>query len=201
MSSQERAFTESISDRASEIYLAAAEIIRKKGFDATSMNDIAEAVHLTKAGLYYYTKGKRDLLYMIISFAMEKLEREVVEPALKIHHPVKRLQAVIQNHIRLIVYEGAAITILTEEVDGLAPAKKKKIIQRKRAYFELVRDTLEEIKKSGKLRDLDTTVAAMNVFAIILGIARWHRPDGRIPVEGIVDEISKFIVGGLLVCK
>ena len=50
-----------IPDRADDILRAAAEIICRKGFDATSMSEIARAVDLTKAGLYYYIRGKQDL--------------------------------------------------------------------------------------------------------------------------------------------
>ena len=55
-------------DRLDEIYRAAALLICEKGYDATSMNDIAEAVGLTKAGVYHHIEGKRDLLFRIMNF-------------------------------------------------------------------------------------------------------------------------------------
>jgi len=77
--------------RAKDIYRRAAVIIRDKGFDATSMGDIADAVDLTKGGLYYYIKGKQALLYAIMSFALERVENEVLEPALSVDDPETRL--------------------------------------------------------------------------------------------------------------
>ena len=73
--------TSSEPNRLGEIYRAAARIIREKGFDGTSMNDIAEAVGLTKAGLYHHISGKRDLLFGIMTYGMDALEQEVIVPA------------------------------------------------------------------------------------------------------------------------
>ena len=61
-------------DRAAVIFRTAAEIFQRKGYHATAMGEIADAVDLTKAGLYYYVKGKEDLLFAIMSFAMDRLE-------------------------------------------------------------------------------------------------------------------------------
>ena len=61
--------------RAVDIYREAARIISEKGFDATSMGDIAETVDLTKGGLYYYIKGKKALLYAIMNFVLNSARR------------------------------------------------------------------------------------------------------------------------------
>ena len=71
----------SAEDRAQSVLFKAADLFYRQGYDATSMNDIAQAVELTKAGLYYYTKGKEDWLYKIMDFAMDCVERDIVEPA------------------------------------------------------------------------------------------------------------------------
>ena len=55
-------------NRLAEIYRAAASLICEKGYDATSMNDIAEAVGLTKAGIYHHIEGKKDLLFRCLLY-------------------------------------------------------------------------------------------------------------------------------------
>jgi AcrR family transcriptional regulator len=185
-------------DRAAEIFLTAAEIIAKKGFDATTMNDIAAAVDLTKAGLYYYAKSKRDLLYMIISLAMDEVEQKVIRICRLIDDPEQRLRTIIRNHIMLVVESGESVTILTEEVDCLSPAHRRKIIKRKRDYLEVVTATLEELRRAGRLRNLDTTVAAHNLFATILGTARWYRRGGKLSPKQIAQEVTEFILGGVI---
>ena len=69
-------------DRLNQIYVAAARLFCEKGFDATSMSDIADEIGFTKAALYHFiTGGKKDLLYAIISYGMDRLDRVVNEPA------------------------------------------------------------------------------------------------------------------------
>ena len=185
-------------DRAADVLMTAADLIYRNGFDATSMNDIAKAVNLTKAGLYYYTKGKDDLLYKIMTFAMDCVDRDIMAPCQEISDPERRLQAVIRNHANLILVSGGAITVLTEELNKLSTAHKRRIVGRKRLYLDLVRDTLQELKKSGRLRDLNITVAALNLFAAVLGVARWYAPKGRLSGDRVVDELARFILAGLL---
>lgn len=185
-------------DRAAEVLMTAADLIYRQGFDATSMNDIAEAVKLTKAGLYYYTKGKGDLLYKIITFAMDGVERNIIAPCHDIADPEERLRQIILRHLQTIFVTGGAITILTEEVNKLTPAEKRTIIARKRKYLDLVRDTLHELREEGRLRDIDVTVGALNLFGTILGVARWFDPKGRLSSEQVADETARTILAGLL---
>src|SRR5262245_57355917 len=89
-------------DRLAEIYRAAAQIICEKGYDATSMNDIAEAVGITKSGLYHHISGKRDLLFRIMSFGMDSLDEQVIHPGRAIADAEQRLRTIISNHVQLI---------------------------------------------------------------------------------------------------
>ncbi len=188
-------------DRAIEIYSKAAAIFHEKGFDATSMSSIASAVDLTKAGLYYYIESKEDLLYAIVNFAMERLETTVIEPARACVDPQKRLINIVTAHARLLTEGNKAITILTDEIDSLKPKHRKRILDRKRAYFELVRGTLEDLRSQGRLRDVDPTVAAFSLFGTLLWLPRWFHVDGALTSEQIVQHIVRFITGGLLKAK
>src|SRR5215475_2053683 len=108
-------------DRLGEIYRAAALLICEKGYDATSMNDIAEAVGLTKAGVYHHIEGKKDLLFRIMNFGMDELEENVIIPARALPDPESRLRSIITNHTRLITSHITPqgynpVTIVVEEV-------------------------------------------------------------------------------------
>src|SRR5258705_13237151 len=88
--------------RASEVYRAAAEIILQKGYDATSVSDIAQALGITKAGLYHYIHGKTQLLFDIMQYGLNELSREVAQPAMKITDPEARLRFMIEMHARIV---------------------------------------------------------------------------------------------------
>src|SRR6202795_1808145 len=88
--------------RLSEIYRVAARIIREKGYDATSMSEIADAVGITKAGVYHQLTGKKNLLFSIMSYGLDSLKNEVIPPARAINDAEQRLRAIVISHSRLI---------------------------------------------------------------------------------------------------
>lgn len=191
------------SDRLREIYSVAAQIICEKGFDATSMDDIADAVGMTKAGIYHYIHGKREMLYQLMNYGMQRLEQRVIAPAREIADPEARLRAIITNHT-LLITEGSnskgnnPITIVTDEVAGLAPAHRRAIEKRKRVYLDLVRDALRELRGKKKLAGVDVTVAAFSLLGIMLWLSRWYRPNGRLTQEEVTAQVTRIALGGLL---
>src|SRR5215210_3279235 len=144
-------------ERQAEIYRAAAQIILRKGYDATSVNDIANALGMTKAGLYHYISGKKELLFDIMNFGLDELDEEVAIPAMAINDAEARLRFIIASHAQLVTRGQGAITILVDEVTALMPAQFRKITHRKREYFDYLRALLEELKSVGRLQDVDTT--------------------------------------------
>jgi AcrR family transcriptional regulator len=185
-------------ERLAEIYRAAAQIILRKGYDATSVNDIANALGMTKAGLYHYINGKKELLFDIMNFGLGELDEEVTEPAKSIADPAARLRFIVASHARLVTRGQGAITILVDEITALTPQQQRKITQRKRAYFDFLRGTLEELKEAGKLQDVDTTAAAFSLLGIVNWLSRWFRHGGALTEEQAAEQIVKIAFHGLL---
>lgn len=191
-------------ERLAQIYTVAAGLFCEQGFDATSMSDVAEAVGITKAGVYHFVPGgKKDLLFAVMSYGMDRLETYVITPARAITDAEERLRAILNNHVQLITSGSRTgghnpVTIVVDEVAGLTAAHRRKIDQRKRAYLDLIRETLKQLKEEGKLRAVDETVAAFSVLGIMLWVSRWYLPDGRLTPDQIAEEILKIALGGLL---
>jgi AcrR family transcriptional regulator len=191
------------SGRLGEIYRVAARIICEKGYDATSMSDIAEAVGITKAGVYHHIPGKKDLLFRIMNFGLDELDEKVIVPASEVTDAEERLRTIVSAHVRLITSRSTPqgtnpVTIVIDEVAGLTPAHRRKIDQRKRAYVDLVRETLKALEAEGKLADVDVTTAAFSLLGMILWLSRWYNPRGRLTPEQVAEEITKIALGGLL---
>src|ERR1051325_12032233 len=192
--------------RLAEIYRAAAEIIREKRYDASCMDEIAEAVGITKAGLYHHISGKRNLLFQIMNFGLDALEEEVIQPARAIADAESRLRAIITGHAQLITSRSTSqgtnpVTVVVDEVAGLTAAQRRKINQRKRAYVDLIRDTLKQLQEEGKLSEVDVTAAAFSLLGMILWLSRWYKPGGKLGPEEIAEQITKVALGGLLRAK
>jgi TetR/AcrR family transcriptional regulator, cholesterol catabolism regulator len=184
---------------AEHIYRTAAELFYAKGFDATSMDDIARAVDATKAGLYYYIESKEDLLFGVMNLAMDHMDEFVIAPARVEPEPELRLRLMIRCNGRRVLGESRALSIVTDELVALTREHRRHIERRMRVYFDLVRDTLDELKAAGRLRDVDTTVATFSLFGTLMWLPRWHHEHGSLTVEKVLDELIEICLGGLIV--
>lgn len=189
---------ERMNDKLAQIYDVAATLICEKGFDATSVSDIADALNLTKAGLYHYIDGKKDLLYQIMTFALETLVEEVIKPARNEPDALRRLELIVRNHALIIMRGSTPMTILMDEVGGLTEAQQAEVLQHKLDYYALVRNTLKELKDAGKLCDLNPATAAHSLIGMIIYLSRWYRPDGKMTDEQIVKEILSIVQCGFI---
>jgi len=185
-------------ERLTEIYRTAARIILRKGYDATSINDIANALGMTKAGLYHYINGKKELLFDIMNFGLDELDEEVATPAGSIPDSMDRLQFIIKSHAQLVTRGQGAITILVDEITALTPPQNRIITRRKRAYFNRLRELLNTLKAEGKLQDVDTTAATFSLLGMISWLSRWFRQDGALTEEQVAEQISQIAFHGLV---
>ncbi len=186
--------------RAVDIYREAARIISEKGFDATSMGDIAETVDLTKGGLYYYIKGKKALLYAIMNFVLNLLEEDVIEIAEEDKDPDLRLASLLSGYVRLVIDEPSAMNILVNEEEGLDAAYRPKVMERKRAFTDFLRDSIVAVlQKQRRTPDVDPTVAAHSVLGMVHGVVLWYKTECDLAPDELVDQVTQLALRGLIV--
>jgi AcrR family transcriptional regulator len=181
-----------------DICRTAAQIFRDRGFAATSVSDVARALGMTKAGLYHYFDSKEALLLEIMTYGLERVRDEVVLPARAIRDPEERLRQIVLRHGRIATDGRGAVAHLGDEIRSLPPSARRQIEERMRLYFDLIRDTLRELRTQGRLRDVDPTVAAFSTLGMILWLPRWFRQDGRMSQEQVAGEVAKLAINGLL---
>lgn len=185
--------------RAVDIYRKAANIIYEKGFNATSMGDIAEAVDLTKGGLYYYIKGKKALLFAIMNFAMDLLEAEVLVPAEGESDPQKRLANMVAGNIRVVIQDPSAMTILVYEEENLSADHRAKILARKGKYEQMLRESIQAVidLQEGS-SNLDPSVVAYSLLGMIHWVVRWHGTEVDLSKDEVVSQMTHLALHGLM---
>ncbi len=185
-------------DKTQEICLTAAQIFFAKGYNATSLNDIADALNITKPALYYYFESKQDLLYRIINLGLDDVRNEVLDPARDIVDAEQRLRFIIYNHARLSAGGNHAVIIISHEDNELSFQQREEILTRRREYFEFIRDTLIELEKQEKLREIDVTTATFTILGMIIWLSRWFSPKGKMPLEKVCEDVCEMALRGVL---
>lgn len=185
-------------ERHKTVLETAARLICEKGYEAASVQDIADACGLTKAGLYYYIRSKDELLLEIMSYGMDVFEERVLLPVLAISDPVERLKACMEKNIFLVT-EGWSkeVTIILHEHETLTGAARAQINARKKRYVHFLEASFEEAIREGRIRPVDPRVAAFSFLGQVLWIYKWFRPDGKIPAEQLAREMQDLFFGGL----
>src|SRR5882672_7424660 len=193
-----RALAPSPLSRRAEICRTAAQIFRDRGYDATSVSDIARALGITKAGLYHYFESKEALLFEITAYGLDRVRDDVILPARAVRDPEARLRQLVIRHARIATQGRGAIAQLVDEVRALPPPARKRVEERMRAYVDLIRGTLLELRSAGRLRDVDPTVATFSLIGAILWLPRWFRQNGRLSQDAVAKEIANIALHGLL---
>jgi TetR/AcrR family transcriptional regulator, cholesterol catabolism regulator len=201
MRSQQRTPALAPDPRRSEMYRTIAQLFRDRGFDATSVSDIARALGLTKAGLYHHFDSKEALLFEIMMFGLDKVRDEVIQPVRAIGDPEERLRQLITRHARITTRGQGAVAHLQDEIRALPPPARKQVEHRMRVYFDLVRGTLDELRAAGRLCNVDTTVATFSLIGMILWLPRWFRQDGRLTQDHVAENIADLALGGLVAVR
>jgi AcrR family transcriptional regulator len=189
---------EQVQTRRARMCRTAAQLFRDRGYDATSVSDVARALGMTKAGLYHHFESKEALLFEIMMYGLERVRDEVIVPVRTVRDPEERLRQLIVRHARIATRGHGAIAHLGDEIRALPASSRRQVEQRMRIYFDLIRDTLTELKAAGRLRDVDPTVAAFSLLGMILWLPRWFRVGGRLDQASVAHDIASFALGGLL---
>ena len=186
--------------RRREICRVAARVFYEKSYEGASMQDIAEAVGLTKAGLYHHVGSKDKLLYEIMNYGMDILEETVVNKVKNITDPREKLRQTIAGHIDLIVRaRDLEITVILHENRSLRGALRKKINARKKRYIEFLEEMIGRVQEQpGVKRQLSPRLAAFALLGIINWLYQWYRPDGPVKESELTQTYLDFFFRGLL---
>ena len=183
-----------------EICRLAARVFYEKGYDGASMQDIAKAVGLTKAGLYHHVGSKDRLLFEIMNYGMDILDETVLQKIKGIADPREKLRQTIIGHIDLIVRaRDLEITVILHENRSLKGALRKKINARKREYIDYLEGLIREVQEQeGSRPQLPTPLAAFALLGMINWLYQWYHTEGPVKQAELAESYVDFFFRGLL---
>ncbi len=191
---------ETLVDSRQEILRTAARLFQQRGYDATSMNDVAAALKLSKGGLYHHFQSKDEILFEIMNHAMEITEERVLAPARAVADPEARLRALIRLHIEVVLSpRDREITVMLHENHPLPPALRKRINTRKKDYVHFVEGLIAEVQRArhGK-SSVSPRAAAFALLGMINWIYQWYKPEGNLQAHNLVPQFTELMFGGIL---
>jgi len=198
---------ETVVDSRQEILRTAARLFQQRGYDATSMNDVAAALKLSKGGLYHHFQSKDEILFEIMNHAMEITQERVLNPVIDIADPEERLRALIRLHIEVVIGpRDREITVMLHENHPLPPALRRRINSRKKDYVHFLEKLMAEVQEkrlggNGKVHrgvsKVSPRAAAFALLGMLNWIYQWYKPEGELQAQNLIPQFTELIFGGI----
>ena len=184
--------------REQDIIDAAAEMFHRRGYAATTLQDIADAVGILKGSLYYYIDGKEDLLYRITSVIHDEARANLAAARSVRGTTGERLRVLCEGHVLSFGRHLTKIRVFYTEYGSLSPERRRQIMAERRAYEAFVEQLVVEGQRDGSFcPDLDPHVMTNAVLTLVNTLYLWYKPQRDAPIETVAKAYADFTLHGL----
>jgi AcrR family transcriptional regulator len=183
--------------RREEIYETALRLFIEAGYDNTPISRIAKALGLTKAGLYHYFSSKEELLFLIHDYYLKKDFIPIIDAAEQLSDPQKRIAYFLKDYTKLLASDPSA-RVLIHEVKRLKPKHYRRITQVWRRAFNLVREGILDLQKSGRSEGINHTFATFAAIGMCSWTFYWFDYARQESIEELSDTLVHIFFKGLL---
>lgn len=173
---------------------AAIELIAARGFEATTLREIAEKVGVQPGTIYRYFPSKAQLL---VELLVEHLEFLLEQWALRrpaTDDPVERLRAFVDFHVRSHTLRRREVFVANMELRSLAPADRRRVVSLRRRYEDLLTDILRDGVERGAFQLPDARIATFAILAMLTGVGAWYREGGRLGKRELIDMYTRMVM-------
>jgi AcrR family transcriptional regulator len=175
---------------------AAIDLFNRKGYDATSIGDVAEELGVTKSAVYHHVPSKEHLLSEALDEALDELEAAVAAASTADGSAYDRLHWVVRRSVEVLVDHQPAVTLLLR-VHGNSEIEKVALRRRRRIDAQLA-ELVRAAGGEGALRaDLDPDLVSRLLFGMVNSLVEWYRAGGAVDVEQLADAVAAIAFEGL----
>ena len=177
----------------------AARLFREKGFERTSLKEIAEACNMLPGSLYYRYNSKEALLVELMRRGVDLVTAEVESAYASSDDPVERLRLCINAHLRALLVDSDAVYVLLFEWRALGPEAREEIIELRDQYESLWAEILETMIEQGVIRkNVDGRLLRLIGLGALNWVATWFDPSGAHSLDAIGDLIWQIAMDGVI---
>ncbi len=174
----------------------AARLFTEKGYEATSIQDLAESLGLSKAALYHHFRSKEEILYEISRLALEGLiqagQRALAEP-----DPKEALRLFMEAHARFFEENYDFFVTMLQGLKSLSPEHQRATVTLRDRHEAHLRTILQRGIDQGVFRPVEVALAGRAVLSLLNWMIRWFKPGGPMRAEEVARAYWDLILKGL----
>ncbi|MEV0380894.1 TetR/AcrR family transcriptional regulator [Nonomuraea sp. NPDC050643] len=173
-------------------------VFNERGYDGTSMEDLARALGVTKSAIYYHVPGKEQLLARALDRALDGLFEMVADERASAGPAIDRLEWVVRQSVRILVERLPYVTLLLR-VRGNSGTEQA-ALERRREFDRFVSHLVKEAVSEGGIRaDVDPALVTRLLFGSVNSITEWYQPARGGSADDLADALLTMTFGGLRV--
>ncbi|MFL6096542.1 MAG: TetR/AcrR family transcriptional regulator [Blastococcus sp.] len=175
---------------------AAVSLFNERGYEATSVDEVAGRLGVTKSAIYHHVPSKGELLRLALDRALDALFAVTQETGATTGPAIDRLEYVVRGSVRVLTAELPFVTLLLRlrgntEVERTA-------LQRRREFDRIVTGLVRAAEHEGDVRtDVDPAVISRLLFGTVNSLTEWYRAGGDLSAEDLADAVVTITFAGL----
>jgi AcrR family transcriptional regulator len=175
----------------------AARAFNARGFHNTSLDDVAAALGVTKAALYYYVRSKQEILFECHMMAYELGDQALAFARANGRDGLERADMALRRFVELYTGEMGRFAMLSDH-EALDAAQRAAVLARRDAFDRALRGFVEEGIADGSVRPIDARLAVLVFMGAVNWMAtHWFRPDGPLSAAEIAAGFEDLFVAAI----
>lgn len=174
----------------------AATVFNERGYEATSMDELAARLGVTKSAIYHHVPSKGELLRLALDRALDGLFAVLDAEATGAGPAIERLENVVRGSVRVLVAELPFVTLLLR-VRGNSEVETTALARRREFDGVVTRLVGESVAEGSVRADVDPAVTSRLLFGCINSLTEWYRPGGSLTAARLADSLVLTVFSGL----
>ena len=175
----------------------AAKLFKERGFAGTSMRDLGSQVGMEAASMYNHINSKEEILETICFHVANTYISHLTEIEQTEASYVDKIKALIRLHIRLIVEDGAAVSVGNNDWKYLTGSKLSEFKEARRSYEKGFAALIEKGIAAGEFQPVNVSVALFTILSAVRWVELWYRPGRDVTAEELEENLMTILLNGL----
>lgn len=181
-----------------EIVSTAAKLFRKKGYNAVSMRDLAQALDIKAASLYNHISSKQEILAIIILEVAENFTEHINSIFSQHINSIEKLESVIKNHIQITVEKTDALACLNNDWMHLGRSDLENYLVMRNAYEAKMRSIIEQGIQQQELQDRNVDLVLFSLLSTLRTLHLWYSKNKNVSTQLLFEEMKQNLLHGII---
>ena len=183
--------------REDQLLQIATRLFKEKGYRDTSMQDLADALGVQKASLYYYIKSKEELLRRLLEHAFALVGAQIDEIYATDLTPLEKLRRALENHAVTLMDNLNLVSVYMDEYRNLPPRRLKQVLAVRKHYEQTLMQILQEGIARGDFRPVNVEMTVYGLLGMLNWTVQWFSPTGKLSSQEIATILVDLALYGL----